>query len=243
MNTTIQSWVTMIGDVVDIVGRQITVLTKAADSKGKIHEDHHPVILSDEQLAKVKVGNKVGFKGILRRFGNRTKLQPFPDHFSTVQKDLKGRYHNEAGLSGPVVFKNFLGTQGKQPTLTIGIGNPDPEKRGTALYGSVWRDVARDWHILLSGHTAVVRLVGYMRSRMMTGASAGDTMYELIGMRDRCAIISRQPIKTGFEDYNSEAAEALMALEFDDIPEEGSAAAAPAGNGAPDEVAEDHIPF
>jgi hypothetical protein len=216
----VRSWVTLIGDVTEIVGRQITVLTKAVDSKGVVHEDLHPVILDDEQLKKVAVDKKVGFKGIIRRFGNRTKLQPFPNHFSVKQADLKGKYFNEAGLSGPVVFKNFLGSKGKQPTLTLGIGDPSVP-RGTALYVSVWRDIARDWNILLSGYQAIVQVAGYMRSRMMTGASAGQTMYELIGVRDKCAILDRLPVKTGFENYNEEAAEALMALEFNDIPDTG----------------------
>jgi hypothetical protein len=236
-----KSRVLIVGDVTEIVGRQITVLTKSPDSKGTIHEDLHPVILNDDQLVKVKVGNKVGFKGIIRRFGNRTKLQPYPDHFSTKQADLKPiGYKNEAGLSGHVVFKNFLGTQGKQPTLTIGIGDPDPSKRGTALYGSIWRNEAKDWNVLLRGCQAVVQLVGYMRSRIMTGASAGDTMYELIGVRDMCKILSREPIKTGFEDYNDEAAEALMALEFDDIPDDGRVSTVPVSDDAP---ADEAIPF
>ena len=236
-----KSWVLLVGDVIEIIGRQITVLTKSPDSKGVIHEDLHPVVLTDEQLAKVKVGNKVGFKGIIRRFGNRTKLQPYPNHFSTKQADLKPLgYKNEAGLSGNVVFKKFLGTPGKQPTLTIGIGNPDPSKRGTALYGSIWRDEARDWNVLLHGCQAVVALVGYMRSRLMTGASAGDTMYELIGVRDMCKILERKPIKTGFEDYNDEAAEALMALEFDDIPDHGLVPTESVSDDAP---ADEAIPF
>jgi hypothetical protein len=216
----VKSWVTIIGDVTEIVGRQITVLTEALDSKGVVHKDEHPVVLTDEQLAKVAVGKKIGFRGIIRRFGDRTKLQPFPDHFSTKQGDLKGRYVNEAGISGPVVFKNFLGSKGKQPTLTLGIGDPSVP-RGTAIYLSVWRDIARDWNILLSGYRAVVQVAGYMRSRMMTGASAGQVMYELIGVRDKCTILDRLPVKTGFESYNEQAAEALMALEFDDVPDTG----------------------
>jgi len=236
----VRSWVTLIGDVVEIVGRQITVLTKAVDSKGVVHEDLHPVILNDEQLKKVAVDKKIGFKGIIRRFGNRTKLMPFPDHFSVKQADLKGRYMNEAGLAGPVVFKNFLGTKGKQPTLTLGIGDPDTP-RGTALYGSVWRDIARDWNVLLSGYQAVVQLAGYMRSRIMTGANSGDTMYELIGVRDKCSILDRKPVKTGFENYNEAAAEALMALDYNDVPDTGIDAAA-ATDGAPEPEGSD-IPF
>jgi hypothetical protein len=82
--------------------------------------------------------------------------------------------------------------------------------------------MASHWNTLLTGYEAVVQLVGYMRSREMTGARAGDTMYELIANRELSSIVDRRQVSTGFEEYDESNAEALMALEFD-IPEPAAA--------------------
>jgi len=244
MQNTIQSWVKMIGDVLSIDGDQVVVQTVNAATDGRKFLDDHPVLVADkEALKKIKVGKKLGFTGIIRRIGDRTKLVLNPAHYSTNQSKLKDLYLNQAGIKGLVVFKQFFGTDpNKRAMLTVGIG--EPNATGTALYGSIWRDMASHWNTLLTGYEAIVQIVGYMRSREMTGARAGDTMYELIANRELSSIVERRQISNGFEDYDESGAEALMALEFD-IPAEASNPAA-AESGLSDHVAtgtKDNIPF
>ena len=231
MPNTIKSWVTMIGDVLSVDGQQVTLQTVNYGSDGSKYTDSHPVLIADEKVLKqIKVGKKLGFHGIIRRIGNRTKLVLNPKHFSVNQSKLKDRYNNEAGIEGPVVFKNYFGSDpNKKSMMTIGIA--DPGTTGTALYGTIWRDIADHWNSILHGKQAVVRLVGYMRSRLMTGANSGDTMYELIGNRETSKIVNAVPIRTGFENYDDSAAQALYALEFD-VPAEASS--------MPDANLEDH---
>ena len=243
---TIRSWVQLIGDVLAINGQEVIVQTVNVASDGRRFLDDHPVLISDKDaLKKVKVGKKLGFAGIIRRIGNRTKLILDPAHYSTNQSQLKDRYMNKAGIAGHVVFKQYFGTDpNKRAMLTVGIG--EPNATGTALYGSIWRDMASHWNTLLTGCEAIVELVGYMRSREMTGARAGDVMYELIANRELSSITDRQPLQTGFENYNAAGAEALMALEFD-IPDTPAANPAGAEAGLSDHTdpnsAEDNIPF
>ena len=215
MPNTIRSWVTMIGDVMSINGPEVVVRTINVTSDQREFIDDHPVLIADEAiLKKIKIGKKLGFAGIIRRIGNRTKLILDPKRASTNQSQLKDRYMNKAGISGSVVFKQFFGSDpDKRSMLTIGIG--EPNATGTALYGSLWRDMASHWNTLLTGCEAVVELVGYMRSREMTGARAGDSMYELICNREKSSILKRNAIKTGFESYDQIGSDALMALEFD----------------------------
>ena len=222
MPNTIKSWVVMIGDVLEINGQQITLQTVNYGGDGSRYTDTHPVLVADEKILKqVKVGKKLGFTGIIRRIGNRTKLILNPKHFSVNQSKLKDQYRNEAGVEGPVVFKNYFGDDpAKKSMMTIGIA--EPGTTGTALYGTIWRDIADHWNSILHGKAAVVRLVGYMRSRLMTGANSGDTMYELIGNRETSKIVNAVPIRTGFENYDDSAADALYALEFD-VPAEAKA--------------------
>jgi hypothetical protein len=217
----IKSWIKMIGDVLSVDGNQVVVQTVNVATDGRRFLDDHPVLVADEAaLKKIKVGKKLGFTGIIRRIGDRTKLILDPKHYSTNQAQLKDRYLNSAGVKGLVVFKQFFGTDpNKRAMLTIGIG--EPNATGTALYGSIWRDMASHWNTLLTGYEAVVQLVGYMRSREMTGARAGDTMYELIANRELSSIVERRQISSGFENFDESNAEALMALEFD-IPAEAS---------------------
>lgn len=246
MPNTIRSWVQLIGDVISINGPEVTVRTMNRTTDNRVFEDDHPVLISDEGiLKKVKVGKKLGFAGIIRRIGDRTKLILDPARYTTNQAKLKDRYLNTAGISGDVVFKQYFGSDpNKKEMLTIGIG--EPNATGTALYGSIWRDMATHWFTLLTGFDAIVELVGYMRSREMTGARAGDTMYELIANREKSNILKRTLIKTGFEDYNATNAEALMALEFD-IPDQPATNAAGAEDGLGDHTnpnsADDNIPF
>lgn len=225
MPNTIRSWVKLIGDVLAVNGSEVIVQTVNVASDGRRFLDDHPVLIADENiLKKVKVGKKLGFAGIIRRIGDRTKLILDPAHFSTNQSQLKDRYLNKAGIAGHVVFKQFFGTDpNKRAMLTVGIG--EPNATGTALYGSIWRDMASHWNTLLTGCEAVVELVGYMRSREMTGARIGDTMYELIANRELSSILKAEPIKTGFEDFDEAGAEALMALEFDIPPTADSSGA------------------
>jgi hypothetical protein len=219
MPNTIKSWAIMIGDVIGITGQQVTLQTINLGGDGTRYEDNHPVLVaSADILKKIKVGKKLGFSGIVRRVGNRTKLVLDPNHYSVVQSKLDGRYMNQAGIEGPVVFKNYFGDDpNKRSMMTIGIASQG--STGTALYGTIWRDMATHWNSLLHGHDAIVRLVGYMRARLMTGANAGDTMYELIANREKSEIITKTPIATGFEGYDEKNAEALMALEFEVDPD------------------------
>jgi hypothetical protein len=246
MPNTIRSWVQLIGDVKSINGPEVVVTTMNTTTDNRVFEDDHPVLIKDDEiLKKVKIGKKLGFAGIIRRIGNRTKLILDPVRYTTNQSKLKGRYLNTAGISGHVVFKQFFGSDpNKRQMLTVGIG--EPNATGTALYGSIWRDMAAHWNSLLTGFDAVVELVGYMRSREMTGARAGDTMYELIANREKSNIVSRNLIKTGFEDYNADNAEALMALEFD-VPDQPASNPANAEAGLSDHTdpnsANDDIPF
>ena len=243
MPNTIKSWVNIIGDVLSINGSEVTVQTVNTMADQREFIDQHPVMVAEEKiLKKIKVGKKLGFAGIIRRIGNRTKLVLDPKRYTVDQKQLGDRYMNTAGIGGHVVFKQFFGTDpNKRAMLTIGIG--EPNATGTALYGSLWRDMASHWNTLLTGCEAIVQIVGYMRSREMTGARLGDTMYELIANRERSSIIDRKPLTTGFENYDTTGADALMALEFD-VPDQ------PASNpedGLSDHVdpnsAEDDIPF
>lgn len=242
MPNTIRSWVEMIGDVLSINGPEVIVRTVNVLSDGREFVDDHPVLVADENiLKKIKVGKKLGFAGIIRRIGNRTKLILNPARFSTNQSKLKG-YLNNAGISGQVVFKQFFGSDpDKRSMLTLGIG--EPNATGTALYCSIWRDMALHWNTLLTGCEAIVQTVGYMRSREMTGARTGDSMYELIVNREKSQILKRSPIKTGFESYNQIESDALMALEFD-LPIQ---AASNPEDGLDDHVnpdsADDQIPF
>jgi hypothetical protein len=230
----IKSWVVMIGDVVGITGPQVMLQTKNVANNGETYTDTHPVLVSDEKiLEKVKIGKKLGFTGIVRRIGNRTKLVLDPQHWSVNQSKLKG-YRNQAGIEGPVVFKSYFGDDAsKRPMMTIGIG--ELGTTGTAIYGSIWRDMATHWNSLLHGKDAIVRLVGYMRSRVMTGANAGQIMYELVANREKSAIVDARPIATGFESYDDSAAQALMALEFE-VPEDKEA------TGNPEDNLGDHLP-
>ena len=243
MPNTIRSWVNMIGDVLSINGPQITVRTINKTSDNREFIDDHPVLIADDKiLKKIKIGNKLGFAGIVRRIGDQTKLVLDPKRVNLNQTTLKGRYMNLAGIAGNVVFKQFFGSDpSKKAMLTVGIG--EPNSTGTALYGSIWRDMASHWNSLLTGCDAIVELVGYMRSREMTGARAGDTMYELIVNREKSQILERSPIKTGFEDFDKTGADALMALEFD-IPELPNAnPEAGLTDHTQPESAEDEIPF
>lgn len=243
MPNTIKSWVAMIGDVLSVDGQQVTLQTVNVGSDGTKYTDNHPVLVADEKVLKqIKIDKKLGFTGIIRRIGNRTKLVLDPSHFSTNQSKLKDRYMNQAGIEGPVVFKNYFGEDpNKRSMMTIGIG--EPNSTGTALYGTIWRDMATHWNSILHGKEAVVRLVGYMRSRLMTGANSGDTMYELVANREKSQIVKATPIRTGFENYNESAAQALYALEFD-VPAE--AKALPDANLADhmqSDSGDDNIPF
>lgn len=242
MSNTIKSWVNMIGDIISINGPEVIVQTVNVTSDKREFIDNHPVLIADEKvLKKIKVGKKLGFAGIIRRIGNRTKLVLDPSRVNTDQTVLKDRYMNDAGISGHVVFKQFFGTDPTKKTmLTLGIG--EPNATGTALYGSLWRDIASHWNTLLTGCEAVVELVGYMRSREMTGARAGDVMYELIVNRERSSILHQTPIKTGFENFNQSDADALMALEFE-LPDLASAVANSEDLDNHTSPAEDDIPF
>jgi hypothetical protein len=243
MPNTIKTWVKMIGDVIEINGQQVTLETVNYAGNGTKYIDNHPVMVPEAVLPKIKVGKKLGFTGIIRRIGNRTKLVLNPEHFSVNQSKLKDLYVNQAGMSGHVVFKSFFGNDpNKKSMLTIGIG--ELGTTGTAIYGSLWRDLASHWNTLLQGHEAIVQIVGYMRSRLMTGARAGDTMYEVIANREKSSILSRTPITTGFEDFDDGTADALMALEFE-VPAEATGSAE---NGTADHLPggapeDDDIPF
>jgi hypothetical protein len=221
MPNTIRTWFEGIGDVLSINGPEVIVETKNVTSDNRVFLDQHPVLVADQEiLKKIKVGKKLGFAGIIRRIGNRTKLILNPERYSTNQSKLKDLYLNTAGISGAVVFKQFFGSDPeKRDMLTLGVG--EPNATGTALYCSIWRDMAAHWNTLLTGCEAIVQVVGYMRSREMTGARAGDMMYELICDRDKSQIVRRSVLKTGFETFDDVSAQALMALEFD-LPEQPS---------------------
>lgn len=246
MPNTIRSWVEIIGDVMSINGPEVTVRTVNELSDGREFTDDHPVLVSDEKiLSKIKIGKKLGFAGIIRRIGNRTKLILNPSRYSVKQTDLKDRYVNTAGIAGHVVFKQFFGSDpDKRDMLTLGIG--EPNATGTALYCSIWRDMALHWNTLLTGCEAIVQAVGYMRSREMTGARAGDSMYELICNREKSKILQKSPIKTGFEDFDTNASDALMALEFN-VPNEPPSNPSNPEDGLDDHTdpnsSEDSIPF
>ena len=214
MPNTTKTFVQLIGDVIGINGQEITVQTKNFRS-GQTYTDDHPVLISDPKiLAKVKVDKKLGFAGIIRRIGDRTKLILDPDHWSVNQTELKDRYLNKAGIEGFVTFKSYFGDDpNKRAMLTLGIG--EPNTTGTALYGSLWRDLATHWNTLLTGKNAIVRVVGYMRSRLMTGANAGQTMYEIIANRELSKIVEAIQITTGFDKFDDKKANALMALQFE----------------------------
>jgi hypothetical protein len=214
--STIRSWVEMIGDVVSIIGAQVMIKTVNVGSDSRKFIDEHPVLVSDPKvLAKIKVGKKLGFAGIIRRVNNRTKLMLNAKRFSVNQTELKDRYLNTAGLAGHVVFTNYFNSDaGKKPMMTLGIGEPD--QRGTAIYCSLWQDIASNWNSMFQGKEAEVQVVGYMRSREMTGANAGDSMYELVGSRKKSTILNLTAVKSGFEGYSTAENEAMMAFEFDE---------------------------
>jgi hypothetical protein len=242
MPNTVKTFVQLIGDVIAINGPEVTVQTKNVRNDQAYYDDH-PVLVADEKvLKKIKVGKKLGFAGIIRRIADRTKLILDPDHYSVNQTELKDRYLNKAGIEGFVTFKSYFGDDpNKRAMLTLGIG--EPNTTGTAIYGSLWRDLATHWNTLLTGKNAVVRVVGYMRSRLMTGANAGQTMYEIIANRELSKIVNAVQITTGFDQFDDKKADALMALEFD-VPQE---ATGNAEDGLDDHMnpnpADDNIPF
>ena len=242
MPNTVKTFVQLIGDVLSINGPEVTVQTKNYRND-QVYTDDHPVLVGDEKvLKKIKVGKKLGFSGIIRRIADRTKLVLDPDHYSVNQTELKDRYLNKAGIEGFVTFKSYFGDDpNKRAMLTLGIG--EPNTTGTALYGSLWRDLATHWNTLLTGKNAVVRVVGYMRSRMMTGANAGQTMYEIIANRELSKIVDMVAITTGFDQFDDKKADALMALEFE-IPSESEATGDAEDNLSDHMVpGDDNIPF
>jgi hypothetical protein len=252
INAKVRSWVRILGEITEIStdAPQITVETKALDADGNVRKDKmgelcidkHPVLVQDPELfKKLVVGKRIGFHGWIRRIGQRTKLIMDPAKCVITQKSLKNAgYVNKAGLAGLVVYSRpATSDPSKQAQLTLGVGLADTV--GTAIWASVWGNMAKVWDQLLFGNRAEAQIIGRMRSRV--NPNNGQTMYEVVGLAGSKLIT--EPITTGFdENFDEGAMDAAMAFEFS-LPDDMTGAAAvpdPSAEDSPLPV-DDDIPF